>query len=131
MKPSQNQVDNTVPTPSFDAVYAEELAKLGETAEPVSEKKSTGSSDVGNVSQVIPTIQPHIRISATPIAGYSEDFKKAACSELGLASIGLGAEVLAATALRLIEMSAQTCDFSRGSSRPGFEDASCCKICST
>ena len=74
MKPSQNQVDNTVPTPSFDAVYAEELAKLGETAEPVSEKKSTGSSDVGNVSQVIPTIQPHIRISATPIAGYSEDF---------------------------------------------------------
>lgn len=23
-----------------------------------------------------------------------------------------------------------TCDFSRGSSRPGFEDASCCKICS-
>ena len=103
MKPSQNQVDNTVPTPSFDAVYAEELAKLGETAEPVSEKKSTGSSDVGNVSQVIPTIQPHIRISATPIAGHSEDFKKAACSELGLASIGVGAEVLAATALRLIE----------------------------
>lgn len=103
MKPSQNQVDNTVPTPSFDAVYAEELAKLGETAEPVSEKKSTGSSDVGNVSQVIPTIQPHIRISAAPIAGHSEDFRKAACSKLGVASIGLGAEVLAATALRLIE----------------------------
>ena len=34
-------------------------------------------------------------------------------------------------ALTLIEMSAQTCDFSRGSSRPGFEDASCCKICNT
>lgn len=30
----------------------------------------------------------------------------------------------------LIETSAQTCDVSRGSSRPGFEDASCCKICS-
>lgn len=55
------------------------------------------------MSQVIPTIQPHIRISAAPIAGHSEDFKEAACSELGLASIGLGAEVLAATVLRLIE----------------------------
>ena len=31
----------------------------------------------------------------------------------------------------LIEMSAQTCDFSRGSSRLGFEEASCCKIFST
>ena len=30
----------------------------------------------------------------------------------------------------LIETSAQTCDFSRGSSRPGFEEASCCKISS-
>ena len=30
----------------------------------------------------------------------------------------------------LIETSAQTCDFSRGSSRPGFEEASYCKISS-
>ncbi len=103
MKPSQNRVDNMVVTPSFDAVYAEELARLGETAEAPAAKKNVGSSDVGNVSQVIPTIQPHIRISPTPIAGHSEDFKRAACSDMGLASIALGAEALAGTALRLIE----------------------------
>ena len=103
MRPSQNRVENTVLTPSFDAVYAEELAKLGEVAEPSSVKKSIGSSDVGNVSQVIPTIQPNIRISPVFVAGHSEEFKAAACSEMGLASIELGANALAGTALRLIE----------------------------
>ena len=103
MKPSQNRVDNMVVTPAFDAVYAEELARFGEVAQSPAAKKNVGSSDVGNVSQVIPTIQPHIRISPTPIAGHSEDFKRAACSEMGLASIALGAEVLAGTALRLVE----------------------------
>ncbi len=103
MKPSQNRVENTVLTPSFDAVYAEELAKLGEVAEPASTKKGIGSSDVGNVSQVIPTIQPNIRISPVYVAGHSEEFKAAACSAMGLASIELGANALAGTALRLLE----------------------------
>lgn len=102
MTPSQNRVDNTVITPSFDAVYQEELSAFGFTAEPASSVKSIGSTDVGNVSQVVPTIQPQIRISDTPIAGHTEAFKKAAGSQKGLDSIALGGEVLARVALRLI-----------------------------
>ena len=102
MKPSQNRVDNTVITPSFDAVYAQELSEFGLKAEPAESVKSIGSTDVGNVSQVVPTIQPQIRISPCPVAGHTEAFKKAAGSQMGLDSIGLGAKVLAATALRLI-----------------------------
>lgn len=102
MKPSQNRVDNTVVTPSFDALYSEELLRLGFKAEPAN-TKAVDSSDVGNVSHVVPTIQPHLRISPVPIAAHSEEFKKAAISEEGLHSIAIGAEVLANTALRLIE----------------------------
>ena len=102
MKPSQNRVDNTVVTPSFDALYAEELLALGLKAQPA-DTKVMGSSDVGNVSHVVPTIQPHLRISPVPIAAHSEEFKKAAISEEGLNSIAIGAEALANTALRLIE----------------------------
>ncbi len=102
MKPSQNRVDNTVVTPSFDSLYAEELLALGFEAQPA-DTKAVGSSDVGNVSHVVPTIQPHLRISPVPIAAHSEEFKKAAISEEGLNSIAIGAEVLANTALRLIE----------------------------
>ena len=62
-----------------------------------------GSSDVGNVSQVIPVIQPMIRISDVPVAGHSIEKREACRSESGLRSIALGAKALALTALELIE----------------------------
>ncbi len=102
MAPSQNQVENIVPTPSFDAVYLKHLLEMGE---PYEEKPhiSLGSSDVGNVSQVVPVIQPMIPVSDVPVPGHSIE-KVAACkSEKGLASIALGAKLLAQTGLDLLE----------------------------
>ncbi|GHU83384.1 peptidase M20 [Clostridia bacterium] len=103
MQPYQNRVENTVPTPSFDAVYAKNLALLGEAITPPRGGLIGGSTDVGNVSQVVPTIQPHIRITDAPVVGHSEEMKAASRSEKGLASILLGAKVLAFTALDLME----------------------------
>lgn len=103
MQPYQNRVENLIPTPSFDAVYAKNLALFGETVSPRSPKEAVGSSDVGNVSQVIPVIQPSISISDVPVAGHSEEMKAAARSEKGLASILLGAKALSCTALDLLE----------------------------
>ena len=103
MQPYQNRVDNMVPTPSFDAVYGKELALLGETMLPPDAGCGIGSSDVGNVSQVIPVIQPTICITDHSTPWHSEESKAAARSEKGLASIALGAKSLALTALDLIE----------------------------
>jgi amidohydrolase len=95
----QNSVDNVIPTPLFDEVYRKHLEETGET---ITVPKGSGSTDVGNVSQVIPVIHPHIKISDTPIAGHSLEFKAAACSPQGLASIGLGAKLMTFTALDLL-----------------------------
>jgi amidohydrolase len=107
LQPYQNRVENTVPTPSFDILYEKNLAFFGEKIAPEEDTqgkpKPMGSTDVGNVSQVIPVIQPGIAISDIEIAGHSEEFKAAACSEKGLASILLGAKALAYTALDLLE----------------------------
>ena len=101
-EPTQrNLVENIIPTPAFDAVYLRQLESLGE-AVPEGLHRSLGSSDVGNVSQVIPTIQPMIRISDTPVAGHSLEKLEACRSETGLRSIALGAKALALTALTLI-----------------------------
>ncbi|HFD1814966.1 TPA: M20/M25/M40 family metallo-hydrolase [Enterococcus hirae] len=104
----QNAVDHMIPTPSFDELFFTHAKAAGvpETEIDVTEKTSLGSSDVGNVSQVIPTIQPTISISDEYIAGHSEEFKAAAKSEKGLASIAIAAELLAATALDLFEQPA-------------------------
>ena len=102
LEPAQrNLVDNIIPTPSFDAVYRRCLESLGEK---VNDEDSgpLGSSDVGNVSQVIPVIQPMIRISDVPVAGHSVEKREACRSENGLRSIALGAKALALTALELL-----------------------------
>ena len=101
MKPYQNWVENMVPTPSFDAVYEKNLKLFGETAKPAGDRMM-GSTDIGNVSQVVPAIQPTINISDEPIKGHSKEMVAAACSQKGLDSILLGAKVLAFTALDLI-----------------------------
>ena len=103
LQPYQNRVENAVLTPSFDAVFARNLESLGEVIHIGTMKDSLGSSDVGNISQVVPTIQPMISITDVPTANHSEAFRAAACGEKGLRSIALGAKALAMTALDLIE----------------------------
>lgn len=98
----QNRVDNNIPTPLFDDVYEEVLNSYGEEFTPIDIYKAVASSDVGNISQVVPVIQPHISISDEKIIGHTEGFKEAAKSEKGLESISLGAKVLAQTALNII-----------------------------
>jgi metal-dependent amidase/aminoacylase/carboxypeptidase family protein len=102
MTPYQNRVENTVPTPAFDAVYQREMALLGQRVDPPS-GKGFGSTDAGNVSQVTPIIQPILSITDAPVAGHSEAMKAAACSKKGLDAILLGARALACTALDLLE----------------------------
>lgn len=101
-KPSSPLIADTVLVPSLDQVYKEALESLGAIVS-LEERKSFGSTDVGNVSQVIPTIQPRIRISETPVAGHSIEKKAACISPLGLSTVVLGAKALALSALRLIE----------------------------
>lgn len=104
----QNSVDDVIVTPSFDEIFFAHAQEAGVPADEIDTeaKTSLGSSDVGNVSQVIPTIQPTVSISDDYIAGHSEEFKAAAKSEKGLQSIAIAAELLALTALDLFEQPA-------------------------
>lgn len=104
----QNSVDDVIVTPSFDEIFFAHAQEAGVPADEIDKeaKTSLGSSDVGNVSQVIPTIQPTVSISDDYIAGHSEEFKAAAKSEKGLQSIAIAAELLALTALDLFEQPA-------------------------
>jgi amidohydrolase len=60
-----------------------------------------GSSDMGNVSQVIPTIHPSIAICERGVPGHSIEFREAAVSPLGDAITLLAATVVAQTAYEL------------------------------
>ncbi|MBQ1382326.1 MAG: M20 family metallopeptidase [Solobacterium sp.] len=102
MKLYQNLVENVVLAPKFDALYEKNFNELGYHSEPQVFTTMPGSSDVGNVSQAVPCIQPMISITDTEVPGHSQGMVEASCSEKGLAFITLAAKVLANTALDLI-----------------------------
>ena len=65
-------------------------------------KKGMGSTDVGNVSQIIPTIHPNIKICDCNVFGHTHEFAKAAGSIKGDEAIILGGKALALLGLDLI-----------------------------
>jgi metal-dependent amidase/aminoacylase/carboxypeptidase family protein len=77
------------------------MARL-ELLEAPAAKDRLGSSDVGNVSQVVPTIQPLVKIApdGTPI--HSRAFEAAAVSPLARQGLLAAAKVMAMTALDLL-----------------------------
>jgi amidohydrolase len=61
-----------------------------------------GSSDVGNVSHVIPTIQPYVRIAPDGTPWHSRAFAEAAVSPLAREGMLAAAKVMAMTTLDLL-----------------------------
>ena len=61
-----------------------------------------GSSDIGNVSQVIPAIQPMIGIAPTGMAIHTRDFADAAVQPLATAGMLAAAKTMAMTTLDLL-----------------------------
>lgn len=98
--PFQNEVDNQVINKSFDKLFVE-VSKTLDLEVDLNVEKGIGSSDVGNISQVVPTIQPTIKIGDNLLA-HSPEFCNAAISKEGDEALILGAKALALTALELL-----------------------------
>ena len=77
---------------------------LAETGEPIEEpvlRGGTGSSDIGNVSLVLPAIHPYVAIVSDDVAAHSREFAEAARSERGQEAMLHVAESLAHAAADL------------------------------
>jgi amidohydrolase len=77
-----------------------------------------GSSDVGNVSQVLPTIQPLVAIAPTGMAIHTRDFADAAIKPLAHAGMLAAAKAMAMTTYDLLSdparVRAARAEFARG-----------------
>jgi len=87
--------------PSYYRVYSEQLALLGLEESDSRPDKNKGSSDIGNLSQVIPTIHPHVPIGEG-INIHTEGFAAATVSPRGEQAAVEGATALALTVIELI-----------------------------
>ncbi|MEH7381128.1 M20 family metallopeptidase [Bacillus sp. JJ1533] len=96
----QNEVDNLLLNDAFNAVFKEVIEDLGENV--ADEREGIGSTDAGNISQVVPTIHPYIKIGSDELVPHTVPFREAAASEQGDQALIKGAKALGLTALRLI-----------------------------
>ena len=81
--------------------FVTNLETLGEPIVPLPKGSGAGSSDIGNVSHVVPAIHPYISICDNTIAGHSQEFTAASASKKGHSAMLTAAKALAMTAIDL------------------------------
>ena len=91
---------NMVSNPTLMKLFARNWENLKVKVEEVSER-SYGSTDMGNVSRVIPAIHPTVAIAPKGVPAHSVGFREASKSEAGHEGLILAAKGLALTAVDL------------------------------
>src|SRR6185436_2012023 len=66
-------------------------------------RKSMGSLDMGNVSQVVPSIHPYVAVAPPGTPLHSRPFARCAGSARGRAGLDVATQALARTALVLLD----------------------------
>jgi amidohydrolase len=78
------------------------LAALGRTVPEEENPRPMGSTDMGNVSKVVPGIHPTIAIAPSDVNGHSPEFADYAASASGDRAVVDGAKALAMTAIDIL-----------------------------
>ncbi|MEK4405564.1 M20 family metallopeptidase [Sporosarcina sp. FSL K6-6792] len=97
----QNEVKDLVLNSVLDETLHVELETLGEVVH-TEKRKGKGSTDAGNISYVVPTAHPYIKIGPDDLIAHTVEFREAAKSELGNQALITGAKALASTGYRLL-----------------------------
>ncbi|HSB82376.1 MAG TPA: M20 family metallopeptidase [Candidatus Methylomirabilis sp.] len=90
------------PVYSFAEMFQRNLEALGESVDQGPVDRDLGSTDVGNVSQVVPTIQPMLQISPREVTCHMPAFAEAAAAETGHQAMLRAAKAMAMTAVDLL-----------------------------
>ncbi len=97
----QNPVDDFLVVRAFDHIFKEHLESLGVKVK-TENVTGLGSTDAGNISQIIPTIHPYLSIGSISLSPHTEEFREAAKSEAGDEALFIGSKALALTGLTLL-----------------------------
>jgi amidohydrolase len=94
--------ENMVPATPLAERWAAHIAELGIAVAPSAPDERMGSTDMGNVSQVLPAIHPYIAIAPEGTPGHSTAFRDAAGSPQALENALAAAKAMALTAIDVL-----------------------------
>ncbi|HXF61206.1 MAG TPA: M20 family metallopeptidase [Caldilineaceae bacterium] len=93
---------NRLANPTLARLFGENISRLGEKVEEPAPDERMGSSDMGNISHLMPAIHPYVTIADPGVSGHTPEFAAAAASERGHQALLRAAKALAMTALDLL-----------------------------
>jgi len=82
--------------------FRSNLEGMGWTFDDVDPTKGIGSTDMGNVSHVAPSIHPYLSIGSQDLVGHSNAFVEASASDEAFNTMIAAAQALAATAVDVL-----------------------------
>jgi metal-dependent amidase/aminoacylase/carboxypeptidase family protein len=91
-----------VPNYSLAGVFQKHAESLGVVIDDRDEMKYIGSSDIGNVSRVLPALHPEFSIAGIDHLPHTPGFAEAARSETGEEVMKIAAKALALTGLEVL-----------------------------
>lgn len=94
--------DNTVPNTTIADVMARNMAAVGRPVAEPAPNERMGSTDMGDISQILPAIHAYLAIVPDTIANHTVEFAAAAASPAGDKAVVDGATALAMTAADLL-----------------------------
>ncbi|MGM0843595.1 MAG: M20 family metallopeptidase [Bacillota bacterium] len=95
--------DDMITNAGLSDAFTKELVSLGvDPSEILEQRDGSGSLDMGNVSQVVPSIHPYIKITDGAFACHTHEFREAAMTEQAREAMILGAKAMALTGLEII-----------------------------
>jgi len=83
-------------------LFTKNMQSLGRKVEALDPNKAFGSTDMGNVSQLVPSIHPFVAIAPVEVVAHSPQFASAAASEAGIQGLLDAAKALAMTVVDLV-----------------------------
>jgi amidohydrolase len=93
--------DNIVSNQTLAAAFERNLQQLGVATQAATDNERTGSTDMGDISQILPSIHPYLAIAPETVAGHTTDFAAAAASDVGREAMLNAAKAMAMTCLDL------------------------------
>ncbi|MGD6802155.1 M20 family metallopeptidase [Rossellomorea vietnamensis] len=95
--------DDMLTNSGLSNAFTEELVALGVSPSEIDEQRDgSGSLDMGNVSQVVPSIHPYIKITEGAFACHTHEFREAAMADQAREAMILGAKAMALTGVEVL-----------------------------
>lgn len=91
-----------IPNKVMAGIFASHLESLGRVVSEPDPNERMGSTDMGDISHLVPAIHPYLAIAPENIAGHTEEFKQYCIAEAGKQAMLDAAKAMAMTTAELL-----------------------------